>query len=56
MPVVSKAQARFMGAVAGGRVKGVKPSVGKEFLHATPSVKSLLVRKNNGKTNGSRKA
>lgn len=32
MPVKSKAQRRFMGAVAAGKVPGVKASVGKEFL------------------------
>lgn len=35
MPVKSKAQARFMGAVAAGKVKGVSPDVGKEFLSHT---------------------
>lgn len=43
MPPVSKAQARFMGAVAGGKVKGVKPSVGKEYLKGA-SVKGLPAR------------
>lgn len=37
MPVKSKAQQRFMGAVAAGKVKGVKPSVGKEFLSHSAS-------------------
>jgi hypothetical protein len=34
MPSTSKAQHRFMGAASKGKVKGVKPSVGKEFLKA----------------------
>ena len=51
MPVKSKAQARFMGAVAGGKIKGVKPSVGKEFLRATPSLKGSPSRAK-GKKNG----
>lgn len=34
MPSVSQAQNRFMHAVAEGGVKGVKPSVGKEFVAA----------------------
>ena len=34
MPSVSQAQNRFMHAVAEGEVKGVKPSVGKEFVAA----------------------
>jgi hypothetical protein len=34
MPSESQAQNRFMHAVAEGDVKGVKPSVGKEFVAA----------------------
>ena len=34
MPSVSQAQNRFMHAVAEGKVKGVKPSVGKDFVAA----------------------
>lgn len=55
IPVKSKAQARFMGAVAGGKVKGVSPSIGKDFLRATPTTKGLPQRIN-GKANGDRKA
>lgn len=47
MPVKSKAQARFMGAVAAGKVKGVKPEVGKEYLEHTSKAayKKLPARK-----------
>lgn len=34
MPSESRAQNRFMHAVAEGDVKGVKPSVGKDFVKA----------------------
>ncbi len=34
MPSVSQAQNRFMHAVAEGKVKGVKKSVGKDFVAA----------------------
>lgn len=34
MPSVSRAQNRFMHAVAEGDVKGVNPSVGKDFVKA----------------------
>ena len=44
MPDKSKAQFRFMGAVAAGKVPGVKPKVGKEFNAATKSYKSLPER------------
>lgn len=55
MPPVSKAQARFMGAVAGGRVKGVKPSVGREYLKGA-TTKNLPARvKKNGKANNGTK-
>lgn len=34
MPSESQAQNRFMHAVAEGKIKGVKPSVGKDFVKA----------------------
>jgi hypothetical protein len=34
MPPVSQAQRRFMGAVKSGKVPGVSPKVGKEYLDA----------------------
>ena len=38
MPVKSKAQMRFMGAVASGSLKkeGLSKTKAREFLHATP--------------------
>ena len=47
MPVKSKAQQRFMGAVASGRIKkkGLSKKKAKEFLSATKSFKSLPERK-----------
>jgi len=46
MPAVSKAQARFMGAVAGGAIhkKGLSKGKAKEFLRGV-SVKKLPARK-----------
>lgn len=41
MPVKSEAQRRFMYAVEEGKVEGVEPSVGKEFIEATPKGKKL---------------
>lgn len=35
MPVKSAKQFRFMQAVKGGKIKGVEPSVGSEFLSKT---------------------
>jgi hypothetical protein len=52
MPVKSKAQRRFMYAVEEGKVKGVKPSVGKEFLFHSAS-KNLPERV--GKKKGKKK-
>lgn len=39
MPVVSRAQDRFMHAVKEGNVKGVKPSVGSDFISASHGMK-----------------
>lgn len=39
MPVKSKAQRRFMYAVAAGDVEGVDPKVGKEFIKHKPKGK-----------------
>ena len=39
MPPKSEKQRRFMGAVAAGKVKGVAPSVGKEYLAEDPGGK-----------------
>ncbi len=39
MPVVSKAQRRWAYAVKEGKVEGVKPSVGEEFLAAPAPAK-----------------
>ena len=46
MPAVSQAQARFMGAVAGGEVKkkGLSPDKAKEFLRGV-DVGKLPARK-----------
>lgn len=46
MPAKSKAQARFMGAIAGGKLKkkGLSKSKAKEFLRGV-KVKSLPIRK-----------
>ena len=47
MPAVSQAQARFMGAVAGGTIKkkGLSPSKAKEFVRGV-SVKNLPKKAN----------
>ena len=45
MPAKSKAQFRFMAAAAHGKVKGISPKIGKEFVHKTSSYKSLPARK-----------
>lgn len=48
MPAVSKAQLRFMAAVASGRArkkpKGLSRAEASEFVHATPSAKELPER------------
>ena len=51
MPAVSKAQARFMGAVAGGAIKkkGLSKAKAKEFLRGV-SVKKLPARKNESRS------
>ncbi len=41
MPVVSQAQRRFMYAAAEGRVPGVKPRVGAEFVQASKGLTGL---------------
>jgi len=47
MPVKSRAQARFMRAVAAGKVKNVSPMVGREYLQHTSKAayKKLPARK-----------
>lgn len=45
MPAKSKAQFRLMAAAAAGKVPGIKRSVGREFVQATPSYKSLPKKK-----------
>ena len=52
MPAVSKAQARFMGAVAGGKIKkaGLSKAKAKEFLKGV-NVKKLP-KKKKGKKKG----
>jgi len=47
MPVVSRAQARFMGAVASGRIKakGLSEKKAHEFLSSTKNIKRLPVKK-----------
>jgi len=50
MPVVSKAQARFMGAIAGGKLKkkGLSKAKAKEFLRGV-KVKKLPSKVKKGK-------
>ena len=50
MPVTSRAQARFMGAVAGGRIhkKGLSRAKAREFLRGV-KIKSLPKKKKNGR-------
>lgn len=44
MPVKSEAQRRFMYAVSEGKIPGVKPSVGKDFISASKSNTTLPER------------
>lgn len=44
MPVKSQAQRRFMFAVEEGKVPGVKPSVGKDFIDASKGLTNLPER------------
>lgn len=45
MPVHSEAQRRFMYAAAEGKVPGIKPSVGREFVNASKGIANLPKRK-----------
>lgn len=51
MPAVSRAQARFMGAVAGGAIKkkGLSPSKAKEFVRGVDQSKLPARTKKKGK-------
>ena len=51
MPAVSKAQARFMGAVAGGAIKkkGLSKTKAKEFLRGV-NIKKLPAKKNESRS------
>lgn len=49
MPVKSEAQRRFMYAAKEGKVKGVLPSVGAEFIEKSKGLKDLPERAEHGK-------
>lgn len=44
MPVVSQRQRRFMYAVEEGKVAGVKPSVGRDFVESSHGLRNLPER------------
>lgn len=54
MPVKSKAQRRFMYAVKAGKVEGVSPDVGAEFLAHSPQ--APLPERKSSKKKSSKKA
>ncbi len=52
MPVVSQSQRRFMYAAEEGKVPGVKPSVGKDFIDASHGITDLPEKKAKGPKKG----